>query len=535
MSEFIIRTEDIRQEDIFDLFVEGTTDRQIIDKLKTQTPVILEGSRGTGKSFLLRICEEEQNKLFTANRIVPIYITFVRSSLLQSGDQSQFIHWMLAKICSQIIRTLRKKGLNLDSSPAISILSGQPNLTSTTKIEALTKQYEESYKRPSELIDIRDLPTIENFKDAIEDICKDLNIVRFNFLFDEVAHILRPEQQRQFFTLFRDLRSPYITCNAAVYPGVTSYGETFQSSHDADQISLIRRPTDAGYLNYMKNIVFKQSTDQQKEVITRNIENFNALSYCASGNPRLLLKILSKTPRLSPRDTSAAIKSYFREDIWADHSLLAEKYVGHRIFIDWGRDFVENDVIKKTNDKNSNWALEKKTERTCYFWVHRDAPEAVKEALRMLAYTGIVIKLDHGIVATRGNYGTRYSINLGCLVIDASNPQQAVLDLVPNLSIKRTTEYGHTDPGFQKLASEVGDSIEPDTNLALGERLERSINELDLSEFQISALTSINLTTIGKVLRASERDFQQADYIGPKRSRKIMNIAVASILEYLSG
>ena len=301
MAEFIIRTEDIRQEEIISLFVEGATDRSIIKKLKSQNPVILEGSRGTGKSFLLRICEEEQNQRFSTDRIVPIYITFAKSSLLQTNDKLQFIHWMLSRICSQVIRILRKKGLNLNSSHAISILSGQPEISKKTKIEELATQYEESYKKQPQSFDISSLPSIEEFKDAIEDISSDLNIKRFNFLFDEVAHILRPEQQRQFFTLFRDLRSPYITCNAAVYPGVTSYGETFQTSHDADVISLTRRPSEPGYVDYMKDIVFKQSVDQQKDSINRNGENFTALAYCASGNPRVLLNPTYSLHRPEPQ------------------------------------------------------------------------------------------------------------------------------------------------------------------------------------------------------------------------------------------
>jgi len=36
-------------------------------------------------------------------------------------------------------------------------------------------------------------------------------------------------------------------------------------------------------------------------------------------------------------------------------------------------------------------------------------------------------------------------------------------------------------------------------------------------------------------LRAKEKDFQEADYIGPVRSRRMMNAVVSSVLEYLSG
>ena len=58
---------------------------------------------------------------------------------------------------------------------------------------------------------------------------------------------------------------------------------------------------------------------------------------------------------------------------------------------------------------------------------------------------------------------------------------------------------------------------------------------LDITEFQQNALLQVNLDTVGKALRAQEEDFQAVDYIGPKRSRRMKNAAVASVLEYLSG
>jgi hypothetical protein len=58
---------------------------------------------------------------------------------------------------------------------------------------------------------------------------------------------------------------------------------------------------------------------------------------------------------------------------------------------------------------------------------------------------------------------------------------------------------------------------------------------LDLSDHQRAALSSINITTLGQALNSTEADFMKADYIGPKRSRRIMNVATAAVIEYLSG
>jgi ABC-type phosphate/phosphonate transport system ATPase subunit len=61
MPEFKIRTETIKPSRILDFYVETKYDREIVNKLKSESPIVLVGSRGVGKSFLLRVAEEELN------------------------------------------------------------------------------------------------------------------------------------------------------------------------------------------------------------------------------------------------------------------------------------------------------------------------------------------------------------------------------------------------------------------------------------------------------------------------------------------
>ena len=103
------------------------------------------------------------------------------------------------------------------------------------------------------------------------DICREQNISRIaNIFFSQRPDIFRPEQQRQFFTLFRDLRSPFLSCNAAVYPGVTFYGDTFQVTHDASVVTLNRDLLDSRYLENMREIVLKQADAELAADIERN-------------------------------------------------------------------------------------------------------------------------------------------------------------------------------------------------------------------------------------------------------------------------
>ncbi|MER8214991.1 hypothetical protein, partial [Acinetobacter baumannii] len=84
-----------------------------------------------------------------------------------------------------------------------------------------------------------------------------------------------------------DLRCPKISCKAAVYPGVTAYGDNFQYSQDATFINLNRFVTDNGYAETMREMVTKQIEDSSylKE-LSRRGQEFTDLAYAASGNPR---------------------------------------------------------------------------------------------------------------------------------------------------------------------------------------------------------------------------------------------------------
>jgi hypothetical protein len=537
MPEFIIRTEDIKTEEILGMYVETARDRGIVDRLKSPSPVIVEGSRGTGKSFLLRVAEAQLLQALPTELVVPVYVSFVKSSLLQTSDAQQFHHWMLAKLCSRALRALYQNGLMVKADSAFAILAGgSPVITpQDTNLEKIAALYEESYKKPGQSIDSGVIPDVEQFKDAIEDICRARGIKRFAFFIDEAAHVFRPEQQRQFFTLFRDLRSPYISCNAAVYPGVTAFGETFQTTHDAAVEVINRDVLDSDYRSNMREIVSKQADSTLLADIATNGENFNALAHAVSGNPRLLLKTVAIASRLRSNDVERVIKEFYRTDIWSEHSGLSERYTGHRGLIDWGRKFVEETVIPDTRAKNDTRQREGKAESTAFFWIHRDAPEVVNEAMRLLTYTGIVSRLDSGIVATRGEIGTRYSVNLGCLAAPDPKPIGYLTEIARNLSVKRFTEYGSNHLAFKGLSETVGPFRETDISEILQKQFEKPITVLDLTPFQKDGLNRIGLDTVGKALNATESEFQKIMWIGPKRSRRMMNVVVHSVLEYLSG
>ena len=378
MSEFIYRTEDLTLDEVRKFFVDSPQDREIIESLKARNPVVLIGSRGVGKSFLLKVAQAELLDEFSKAKVLPVYVTFNRSSLVQSRNDEEFTHWMLARLCTAATRAVRKQGLMVHSSRAFTVLAGSNAQVDDekTRAEIIAESYEDVWVGGNKPVDVTGLPNVDAVKDALEDLAEELGIRRFIFLIDEAAHILLPEQQRLFFSLFRDLRSSAITCKAAVYPGATFYGSIFQPTHDATLISIDRDILAPNYVETMRQMIEKQAPTELLSAIEKNGQNFALLAFAASGNPRILMTTLAAAPKVNSTQIGEVIREYYRKGVWSEHLKLQEKYPGYRRLLDWGREFIEGDVVKKTKAKNDTYiAGDKPT--TTFFWIERYAPAPI--------------------------------------------------------------------------------------------------------------------------------------------------------------
>ncbi|MBB4035124.1 hypothetical protein GGR21_001013 [Dysgonomonas hofstadii] len=538
MSTFYLRTESIKLEDIKSLSVISQQDKDIIKSLILPDPCLLEGSRGTGKSFLLRLTELEIEE--SHNNCICVYMSFNISSLISTDDKLQFYHWMLAKTLKGLMNTLRKKGIiiNQHSANLLSNDEKENDEEVSKSLKEIVKLYEKSYKDHSS-INIDALPDIEDVKEAIELICKENNLERIYFLFDEAAHVFRPEQQRQFFSLFKDLRSPYITCNAAIYPGVTYFGKSFEPLHDCIYLKLERDIRDSNYLQYFKEIVFNQSDDSLKKAIENNISLFITLAYCCGGNPRFLLKTLQDITPFNSRNVEQIIKDFYRNKIWAEHTDLGDKYQGHKVLIDWGRDFLEKSVVPSIVKYNNVRKADGKNETTTYFWIHKDAPETVNESLRLLTYTGIIRKMDSGIRATRSELGTRYEVKYGCIISLESNPHSISESFYNNLSIAKFPEFGKNNSAFTSVINLKNVITDEDEafHKSLESMLKKPIGVLQmLTDWQKRKLNAAGIYTIDDLHNKTESDLILKIYnVGPKRARLIKKAVDAELLEYISG
>ena len=537
MAELYYRTENIKQEELPKLIVKSQLENEILNSLKSNSNFILEGSRGTGKSFLMRYATYELETNFNNDKILPVYVTFMASTLIHSSDKFQFRNWMIARTLRELLKASLKKGLVF--SPYVStLLNNANNPVESSRLTDIISAYENSYKNPGNSIDSTLLPELNDIIDALNDLCTENNLNGIYFFFDEAAHIFRPEQQRQFFTLFRDFRSPYVSSKAAVYPGVTHYGSTFETIHDSVYKKIDRNIQDSIYLNFMYQMVKKQIDSTKQKIINVNRELFNTLIFCSNGNPRILLKTTDRINKLNSNEVDNLIRTFYRNEIWAEHTQLGEKYSGHKFLVDWGRKFIEDTVIPSLVKKNFNDDGTIKNETSTYFWIHKDAPIQVKEALRLLTYTGIIKKIDDGVKGTRSLIGSRYEVNYGVYLSQVTNPSKNSIELIAKLQINNFSEYGQNHSIFNDLLKEKS-IIENDSILvaSINQILNKPISELDLTIWQKNKLINeANLTSIKELLETREEVLiNTLSQVGVIRARQMKNAAYAEMLEYISG
>ena len=547
-TNFIIRTEDIKLSEIRKIYVETESDRNIINKLKSSSQLLLIGSRGIGKTMLMKMAESELNSEYSTKKELPVYLSFSKSMLVNNSFNNNFQYWMYAKLLNGFRNAILEKGIITANSDPFKMLfnheeSNESNLDKFIKIleSSWRDQKEISKKEIVEILGIDELnfkvvDDIDFIKRIIEEFCVKFSIQKVIFYFDEACHNFIPKQQREFFSMFRDLRSPYICCKAAVYPGI-SYYSTLQLFHDVNSVVVERDINDKNYINSMREMVNCQIDDAN---FIKKLENegqcFDALIMCCDGNPRLLLKSIEQASEgfksFKKNKVSSTIKDFYRVQIWQEHTKLSTFYSGHKEMIDWGRTFIERDVLEETKNKN-----EKNNKKTIFFAIHKDAPESVKSSVRILEYSGI-IRLHTEGTKVRGEVYDRYQLNLGVVV--ASEGTASVVErsreIFDNLSIKIYTEYGKNSPVFNDINKGVSlENAVEDMNLVLKNILKEPLDTLDLTQHKKNELQRIGIKTIEDIIKSTEEDLQKGSYIGPVYSRKIHNIAQNAALEYISG
>ncbi|WP_125690819.1 zinc ribbon domain-containing protein [Amycolatopsis sp. WAC 04169] len=383
-------------------------DREIIAKLTGPGAKLLIGPRGCGKSTLLRHSYFQINE---KKKDLAVYVNYSRSLALEpmfhktANALQLFRQWVLVKIAVGVGNTILEEGLEL---PPTLVPIYQKGRDFIRELEAgLQVQLSGDYLTPSTLLSL------------LESWAARLDRKRLILLLDDAAHAFSPEQQREFFEVFRELRSRIVSAKAAVYPGITSYSPYFHVGHEAEVVQAWYKPEDEDYLYTMREIADRRLPNRHKRALRGREDLVDYVALACFGIPRGFLVMLSQLLGIEEGEPSATPTRLSAERAVSDHAdsvknvftSLASKLSRYSRFVEVGNELALA-MTQSLQAFNVNKGIARKAV-TVAFPVPI-GPE-VNRMLQMLEYAGIV--RDAGSVS-RGEKGVfnRYILHYGFVI-----------------------------------------------------------------------------------------------------------------------
>lgn len=407
------RAENLTREDLKNWITLTEQDKKIIKQLKNNSTRLLVGSRGSGKSMLMKwayySCLDDNDMIF------PIYVNFEKYLFLEpllyktSNGNVLFGRWVLAKLLLGCRETMSEILL---SDKFDLLLEGFFNI-SFNELQHLVYTLEGGNYNNLLFETGNDLTggKILNF---IENILLETGYKRSIILMDDAAHAFSSNLQKQFFEIFRILKSRMIASKAAVYPGVTSYSPYFNVGHDAQFLQVCYFPDEDGYTRFCDELLNKRLGQDNYAKLARNEQGLKTIYYAANGIPRGLI-VMSEFLLEGAQPTYK--KYYAAIDYWMDvidkfHVSLKYRLPRYRRFIDSGTELMGicTEYLKEYNKKKPT------SQKGIYLGFSEDPiPSELQKTIDILEYAGLLTERPHIKKGEKGSF-KRYLVNLGKII-----------------------------------------------------------------------------------------------------------------------
>lgn len=472
------RTESLDDILITKYFVER--DNSKLTRLLDTEQYLLEGSRGVGKTMLMKASMLRVQKEFGKNSILPVWVSFEESIRIErisivSKTIDPFLQWTMGKILFETLNKLiqiKPKSIDILNEKLSSIF----NIPISNKFDRYIKLLNDyinvlekgdiedntllSQHSPSkELSKILDNP--QSFKDFLLELIQDNNLSRIIFLFDEAAHVFSYTQQEKFFTFFKSLRNPKIACKAAVYPGITNYGKYFERGQDAKELKLQWSPLDDNDVKYIENIIkkrLKEYDEQYWNKLSSNQEVLKTLCISSNGNPRFAFHIIDelentkafKSTTISSQVLLNSIRSVFNVK-WKEFETLKHRLIKYEKYIIEAELFIKQTILPNLRIWNEK-QRKNISKLAIGFYITTEAYDKLDKIFSVLSYSNI-INVDYSKKSV-GHHKYSYYISL--------NPSLLFTDLIiKDISeLKNTSVAIENNQSYSQSSSAIKDLIE---------------------------------------------------------------------------
>jgi hypothetical protein len=409
---FIEQAEYLQPEDFLRWSTQHPNERDILKKLSLGGAKLITGPRGCGKTTLMLKAYHSMD----SNRSVgsfPVYVNYKISLKLEPIYAEKpsatfwFKQWLIAKIYIGIYDTLIKWELT-DSVVLIKPNSFFVKLSAQLELGMIPSDHADN-------IDVSDLAG------DIDKILAITSCARCVLLLDDAAHAFSAQQQRDFFELFRQLKSRNVAPKAAIYPGVT-YIPGFQSGHDAEEIDVWIDPYSEGYLEFMDTLILKRVPPAVYSIFSSRQDYYKLACYAAFGMPRALLNmvrgfydvdsdnIASKNVRFAFKDLNEGIKLSYQNTLNVFDSLRTKLPI-YKDFIKQGNEIL-NAVLLAIKDYNRGKSISLQSVSIAF---NLESSPELQKLLGFYQYAGLMRFSNELKKGVKGNFKV-FRVHIAALI-----------------------------------------------------------------------------------------------------------------------
>lgn len=543
VSVFEERAENLSEQELVTWTVLSDAEKQIIGKLTGPGAKLVSGPRGSGKSTLLKFAFFE---LLKSKAALPVYVNFSKALALEPLFHSHanatrwFRQWVLAKVIVGIRESCSK--WNIQPGTDVETVSD----SARNFIADL-----EAGKPPINSLDL----TPSGVSDLVRSIAAQCNVARTVLLLDDAAHAFSIKQQREFFEVFRELRSREISAKAAIYPGVTSFSPSFQIGHEAEVIQAWIRADSDNYLTSMQQIAAKRFPELSTKFGSNYEEIIDVLAIASFGLPRGFVNMISEVAdslelKIPLRKAISEAISSNADGVVTQFKNIADKLPRFANYVDLGLS-LEAKGRESIREFNRGKLL---TRKTATLGLAEPWDPELDRVLRFMEYAGLLRKIEDLSKGVKGNY-QRYVlhyarvISTNALFLGKSYKQSEIV-----VALRKPTAHAlvKTKPETllgknysarctlalppcpacgtarmtedQKFCMSCGNELRS-ASVYL-ELLKAPVTKLPIPAKKMTALTSNGFNSVGQLLSDENHNFRRpGSGIGPFWARRILNVA----------
>ncbi|MGO4371297.1 hypothetical protein AB4Z21_10925, partial [Paenibacillus sp. MCAF20] len=486
-SSLVLAAEDFPDDEFEKYHTFSDYENRIIRKLIAHGPVLLRGGRGSGKSALMKEAFFRTNKDPISKTTFGVYLSLRYLPLLRSEGQA-YERYFCGLLIDKIRMVLREK-------------------------------------YPEQVFDSE--PDVGEIQKTLYELSKSLN-KRIVLFLDDAAHIGRETPLKDFFDIFRTISSSYVSCKAAIYPGVTEFGTRFDMFNDASVIDIARNEESDSFTPFFVELlkVRYPSLTDENVIRTISIDSFaRFMGRAITGNIRAFIYAcnylvdMKGNNTVTLNDIEATLKFLASEYYWPLLEELEPKLGSYEPLIEPTRTLASKlfEIVGETVDKPDYGP-------SCL--VHREHVERLKKLFEIMEYVGFVVKRDASRAMKSGGRGTRYILNL-CNLIEIIPHNRLTHDLLEKWA-SPDKEYSQIFRGGELEKIQLPDISE---RKELGilrmpvEVLRKSkVYPYGLTDHRIERLKEGGILTVNDLAEAPEERLLSLDDIGEKWVDRINSV-----------